>query len=91
MAIDPEHVERLIETAIDGATARVRRARGDHDDEHLAAVVVAPAFEGLPLVKQHQLVYDALEEHMTTDIHALELRTRTPAEAENEDDLLEDV
>lgn len=91
MAIDTGHVERLIETAIEGATARVTRARGDHDDEHLAAVVVAPVFEGLPLVKQHQLVYDALDEHMTTDIHALELRTRTPAEAENEDDLLEDV
>lgn len=91
MTIDPQRVEQLIESAIEGATARVTRARGDHDDEHLAAVVVAPVFEGLPLVKQHQLVYDAIDEHMTTDIHALELRTRTPEEAENEDGLLEGV
>jgi len=34
----------------------------------------------LPLVQQHQQVYDALGDHMTTDIHALELSTYTPEE-----------
>jgi stress-induced morphogen len=43
-------------------------------------VVVSPAFEGKSLVQQHQLVYDALEGHMTTDIHALEMKTYTPEE-----------
>jgi stress-induced morphogen len=42
---------------------------------------VSPAFEGLSLLEQHEMVYDALGEHMTTDIHALELTTRTPGEA----------
>ena len=73
-------IEALIESEIKGAEARVGDPR--NDGEHLTAVVVSPAFEGKPLVKQHQLVYDALGEHMTTDIHALELKTYTPEEYE---------
>ena len=78
----PEDVERLIEAELEDADATVTRARDEHDDDHLAATVVSPAFEGRSLVTQHQLVYDALGEHMTTDIHALELSTYTPEEYE---------
>ena len=74
----PEDVEAEIEAALEDCEATVSRARGKHDDDHLEATVVSPAFEGLSLVDQHQLVYDALGEAMTTDIHALELTTRTP-------------
>jgi stress-induced morphogen len=80
----PADVESLIEEGIADAEATVRRARGEHDDDHLAATVVSPTFEGQSVVDRHQAVYDALGEHMTTDIHALELRTRTPEEAEAE-------
>jgi stress-induced morphogen len=79
--MDTENVERLIEAGIDDAEATVTKPRvpdEDHEDAHFAAVVVSPAFEGLSLVQQHQLVYDALEGHMTTDIHALEMKTYTP-------------
>jgi stress-induced morphogen len=79
--MDPEDVERLIEANLEDAEASVTRARGSHDDDHLAAVVVAPAFEGLSLVDQHKLVYDALGEHMTRDVHALELTTYAPEDA----------
>ena len=74
----PEEVEARIEAAIEDCEATVVKARGEHDDDHLRATVVSPAFEGESLVDQHQLVYDALDEAMTTDIHALELTTRTP-------------
>ena len=77
--MDTAAVERLIESGIEGAEATVTRPRGE-DDDHLAAVVVAPAFEDETLVAQHRAVYDALCEHMTTDIHALELETYTPEE-----------
>jgi stress-induced morphogen len=73
-----DEIEALIEAGVPDAEATVTRPRGPDDDDHLAAEVVSPAFEGRSLVDQHQLVYDALGEHMTTDIHALELRTRTP-------------
>lgn len=74
----PESVERLIEDAIADADATVERARGEHDDDHLRATVVSPAFDGLTLVEQHDMVYEALGDAMTTRIHALELTTRTP-------------
>jgi stress-induced morphogen len=79
--MDAADIERRIETEIEGAEATVTKPRvpdEDHEDAHFAAVVVSPAFEGLPLVQQHQRVYDALGEHMTTDIHALEIETHTP-------------
>ena len=78
--MEPAEVEHLIEDGIDDCEATVERARGEHDDDHLRATVVSPAFEGRTLVDQHQLVYDALGDAMTTEIHALELTTRTPAE-----------
>jgi stress-induced morphogen len=80
--MDTAAVDRLIEEGIEDAEATVTTPRvpdEEHEDEHFAAVVVSPAFEGLSLVDQHQLVYDALEGHMTTDIHALEMKTYTPA------------
>ncbi|GAB3685199.1 BolA family transcriptional regulator [Salinarchaeum chitinilyticum] len=80
--MDHEDVEALIEEGIPEATATVSRPRGVDDDDHLAAEVVSPAFEGESVLDRHELVYDALGEHMTTDIHAVELTTKTPAEAE---------
>ncbi|WP_336037396.1 BolA family protein [Halobacterium yunchengense] len=82
MDLEFEEIEAIIEAEIEDADASVSRMRGEHDDDHLAATVVSPAFEGLRLVQQHQLVYDALDDHMTTDIHALELSTYTPEEYE---------
>ena len=78
--MEHSEVERLIEQGVPDAEATVGPARGEHDDDHLAAVVVSPAFEDEMLVNQHKMVYDALEGHMTTDIHALELKTYTPEE-----------
>lgn len=82
MDLSLEDIAELIETEIEDAKSNVYRTRGPQDDDHLGATVVSPAFEGLSLVQQHQLVYDALGDHMTTDIHALELKTYTPEEYE---------
>lgn len=79
--MDLAEIERLIESALPDAEARVTQPRGPEDEDHLAAVVVSSAFEGKSLVEQHELVYDALGDRMTTDIHAIELKTYTPEEA----------
>jgi len=76
--MDLAEVEHAIETSIPDAEATVTRARGAEDDDHLAATVVSPAFDEETLVSQHEMVYDALGDRMTTDIHALEVTTRTP-------------
>jgi stress-induced morphogen len=81
--MDTADVEALIEDGVPDATAEVTTPRDPDDDDHYAAVVVSPAFEGESLVDRHQLVHDALDEHLTTDIHAIELQTYTPAEFED--------
>ena len=81
MPVDVADIEACIEDAIPDAEATVARPRSydeNYEDSHFRAVVVSPAFEGKSLVQQHQLVYDALGESMTTDVHALEVKTFTP-------------
>jgi len=79
--MEPAEVASLIEAQLEDAEATVQPSRQADDEDHLQAVVVSPAFEGRSLVEQHELVYDALGDHMTRDIHALELETYTPDEA----------
>ena len=81
--MNAEDVARLIEENLEDAEATVSHPRGIDDEDHLAATVVSPAFEGEALVQQHEMVYDALGDHMTDDIHALELKTYTPDEYED--------
>mgnify|MGYP000300601718 CR=1 FL=1 len=81
--MDLEEIESLIEAELPDADAEVTQPRGPEDDDHLAALVVSPAFEGKSLVEQHELVYDALGDRMTTDIHAMELKTYAPDEYES--------
>jgi len=50
------------------------------DGQHFQALVVASGFEGKSRVQRHQLVYAALGERMREEIHALSMRTLTPAE-----------
>jgi stress-induced morphogen len=81
--MDCSDVEARIEDGFEAdCDATVSRARGNHDDDHLAATVVSSAFEGESLVAQHELVYDALGDATTTESHALELTTYTPDQAD---------
>ena len=78
--MEPEDLKTRIEQAIPGASARVEGA-----DRHFSAVVVAAAFEGRTRVEQHQMIYALFREEMASEeVHALALRTCTPAEWEKE-------
>ena len=48
---------------------------------HFNVDVVSDAFAGLGPIARHRAVYAAVGELMTTDIHALSIRARTPQEA----------
>ena len=50
------------------------------DGQHFQAVIVSKSFDGKSRVQRHQLVYAALGERMREEIHALSMRTLTPAE-----------
>jgi acid stress-induced BolA-like protein IbaG/YrbA len=50
------------------------------DGAHFEALIVSSAFQDKRLVARHQLVYAALGERMKAEVHALSMRTLTPAE-----------
>lgn len=76
MAITADKIEGLIRLGLPGAQITIRDLAGDGD--HYAAEVVFEGFRGLSRVKQHQLVYKALDGNMGEALHALALKTSAP-------------
>ena len=52
----------------------------DGDGQHFFATIVSPEFEGKSRVARHQRVYKALGDRMRAQVHALSMKTLTPAE-----------
>jgi acid stress-induced BolA-like protein IbaG/YrbA len=50
------------------------------DGRHFFATIVAADFEGRSRIQRHQRVYAALGDRMREQIHALSMKTFTPAE-----------
>jgi acid stress-induced BolA-like protein IbaG/YrbA len=71
----PEDVRRYIAAGLECSLLEV-----EGDGRHFSALIVSPAFEGRTRVARHQLVYAALGERMRQEVHALSMRTLTPAE-----------
>jgi stress-induced morphogen len=71
-------IERMIKEGIPGAIVEIKDLAGDGD--HYAATVVSTAFKGIPKVRQHQMVYAALQGKMGGVLHALALTTSVPSE-----------
>ena len=79
--MDAKEVETLIRQGIPDALVEVRDTTGGGD--HFEALIVSTMFEGKGLVERHQTVYKALGNAMRVRVHALSLRTLTPAQYEN--------
>ena len=69
-------IEALIRAALPDAVIEITDLAGDGD--HYSARVVSAAFAGVPRVRQHQMVYDALGGRMGGALHALALTTGVP-------------
>ena len=69
-------VINLIKNKIANSEVLVENLKGD---DHLQVTVISSDFNGLSLVKQHQLVYSALKDELASEaIHALALKTEIP-------------
>ena len=74
--ITKEKVIALITSKLPDSEVTVENLKGN---DHLQVTVISSTFDGLSLVKQHQLVYSALKEELASEaIHALALKTKTP-------------
>lgn len=93
MTLPREDRVAAIRAAIEGALSPVSLAIEDDSHKHaghagardgrghFSVDVVSSAFAGLAPIARHRAVYAAVGELMTTDIHALAIRARTPDEA----------
>lgn len=72
-ALAPTELEVVDESHLHVGHAGARDGRG-----HFRVAVVAEAFRGLPPLKRHRLVYDAVGDLMQTDVHALSIDARAP-------------
>lgn len=79
MPMDAGDIERLIKDKFPDAVVTITDLAGDGD--HFAAHVVSKAFAGVPRVKQHQMIYDALGGRMGGVLHALALTTAVPKDS----------
>ncbi len=75
--VTPEQLKTWIETGFKNPQVSV-----DGDGHHFEALIVAEEFEGKSRIQRHQLVYAALGDKMKAEVHALSMKTLTPAESE---------
>ena len=77
--VQPAAVEAAIQRAIPDASVTVEDLTGGGD--HLQVSVISAAFDGLSRIRQHQMVYGALQQELASEaIHALALNTSTPTD-----------
>ena len=74
--ITKDEVIKLITEKLPNSRIVVENLKGN---DHLQVTVISSEFNGLSLIKQHQLVYSALKEELASEaIHALALKTSIP-------------
>ncbi len=76
MTMTCEELKELLERNLPDSAVEVTDLTGTSD--HFGVDVTSPAFEGLSLIEQHKLVQEACGMHLTTTIHAIQIKTRTP-------------
>ena len=75
----PAEVQQYIAAGLPCAHLEV-----EGDGQHFYATIVSAEFEGKNRVARHQRVYQALGDRMRAEIHALSMKTLTPAEWANQ-------
>ncbi len=79
--MQPSEIASLIEAGFSDAVVKVE----SDDNTHFDALIVAEEFDGKRSIARHQLVYKCLGELVGNEIHALSIRTLTPAEFQQQE------
>lgn len=77
-----EEIQNTIEKAVPESKAYVLDPM--NDGNHLQAFVVSSHFDGMSLIKQHQMVMKPLKAAFEASVHALGLKTFTPQKWEDQ-------
>jgi BolA protein len=74
-ALVPAQLEILDDSHLHAGHAGAADGRG-----HFTVRIVSERFAGLPVVRRHRLVYEAVGDMMATDVHALSITAQAPGE-----------
>ena len=74
MAISEIKLTSILQQSFPNAKIKISDLAGDQD--HYSLDVTCSSFKGLPLIKQHRLVKDALLEVLKKELHAITIKTR---------------
>ena len=80
--LDPSHLEVIDESYLHNVEPG--------KESHVRIVVVSEQFEGLNLVKRHQLIYQQINEELEGPIHAISLYTFTDSEWKDKNETAQD-
>ena len=75
-ALSPTELE-----IIDESDRHVGHAGAADGKSHFRVRIVSSRFEGAKPLERHRMVFDALQEMLETDIHALSVLAQTPDDA----------
>mgnify|MGYP001814502400 FL=1 len=75
-ALNPVKLEIVDESAKHAGHAGAASGGG-----HFIVTIVSTAFENKSLIQRHRLVYDAVDDIMHSEIHALSIQASTPDES----------
>jgi len=74
--MNTDDIQKLIEAEVPDCKATVTGGEGKYE-----ATVISTGFEGMSMVKKHQLVYSAVKAQIASgEVHALSIKTFTPEE-----------
>ncbi len=72
LSLTPTYLEVVDDSHLHAGHAGARGGAG-----HFTVKIASPKFAGLTLLKQHRLIYQALDTMMHNDIHALSIQIKT--------------
>ena len=73
MGMKKEEIIEMIVKSLPDAQVEVKDLAGD--DNHFSLEIRSKKFNGLSRIKQHKMVYDALDGKMGGELHALSIKT----------------
>lgn len=76
MAISQEELEKVLLDTFPEGKIIINDLLGDQD--HYSLEICDKSFSGLSLINQHRLVKTALAEILTTKLHAITIKTKSP-------------
>jgi len=74
-ALQPESMEIVDDSALHAGHTGAKGGGG-----HYQLLIVSPQFAGKPTVARHRMIYDALQDMMREQIHALSIKAFAPDE-----------